>query len=89
MHDVLFEGCLPPQAGVTYPQCLEGQRACPPDDVGGVEGYAEYLEAMADRDHERHQEMLDWNGPFDAGASNARLATQAMQTGLPDWRDSD
>jgi hypothetical protein len=86
VHDVHFEGSPPPQSEVAYPQCLEGARACPPEDVGGIGGYEEYLEAMADPSHERHQEMLDWNGPFNPGAFNPRLATHVMQEGVPDWR---
>ncbi|MGO8677019.1 MAG: plasmid pRiA4b ORF-3 family protein [Limisphaerales bacterium] len=86
VHDVHFEGSPAPQPGVAYPQCLEGERACPPEDVGGTGGYTEYLEAMADPSHERHQEMLDWNGPFNPNAFNPRLATHVMQEGIPDWR---
>ncbi|HXJ61065.1 MAG TPA: plasmid pRiA4b ORF-3 family protein [Verrucomicrobiae bacterium] len=86
VHDVLFEGSPPPQPGVSYPQCLEGERACPPEDVGGIGGYADYLEAMADPSHEEHQHMLDWNGPFNPDAFNPRRATHVMQEGVPDWR---
>ncbi len=86
VHDVHFEGSPPPQPGVAYPKCLEGERACPPEDVGGIGGYAEYLEAMADPSHERHQEMLDWNGPFNPAAFNPHLANHVMQEGMPDWR---
>ena len=35
--------------------CVEGERNCPPEDVGGVWGYAEYLESLADPKHERHE----------------------------------
>ena len=45
-HEVVFEGCLRTETGQRYPLCLEGERACPPEDVGGVWGYAEYLEAL-------------------------------------------
>jgi len=76
VHDVHLEGSPPPQPGVAYPTCLEGERASPPEDVGGIGGYAEYLEAMADPSHERHQEMLDWNGPFNPDGVNPHLATQ-------------
>jgi Plasmid pRiA4b ORF-3-like protein/Domain of unknown function (DUF6398) len=86
IHEVLLEGCPPPQPGVAYPQCLEGERACPPEDVGGIGGFAEYLQAMADPSHERHQELMDWNGPFDPVAFNPRLTTHVMQEGMPDWR---
>jgi Domain of unknown function (DUF6398)/Plasmid pRiA4b ORF-3-like protein len=71
---------------MTYPQCLEGERACPPEDVGGIGGFADYLQAMADPSHERHQEMLDWNGPFSPDAFSPHLATHVMQEGMPDWR---
>jgi hypothetical protein len=47
-HEVLFEGCLRAERGQQYPVCLEGARACPPEDVGGTWGYQEYLEARAD-----------------------------------------
>jgi len=89
VHDVLFEGSPPQQPGMDYPQCLEGERACPPEDVGGIRGYAEYLEAMADPSHPRHQEMLNWRGPFNPNAFNPRLATHVMQEGMPGWRNMD
>ena len=53
-HEVLFEGCLRAEKGARYPLCLEGERACPPEDVGGTYGYQEYLEAMADPKHKEH-----------------------------------
>jgi len=43
------------------PRAASGR--CPPEDVGGPWGYAEYLEAMADPNHERHAEMVEWRGP--------------------------
>lgn len=86
-HEVLFEGEIPPEAGKQYPLCVEGERACPPEDVGGVWGYQEFVEAMADPGHERHDELREWvGGKFDTEAFNAKKATKAMRKGLPDWR---
>ena len=62
-----------------YPLCLEGERACPPEDVGGTWGYEEYLEAMADPDHERHDEFMGWRGPFDPEAFDPKKATKEMR----------
>ncbi len=47
-HEVLFEGRPPLEKYRKYPLCLEGEQACPPEDIGGVWGYADYLEALAD-----------------------------------------
>jgi hypothetical protein len=85
-HDVLFEGCLKAEKGDRYPLCLEGERNCPPEDVGGVWGYAEFLEAIGDPKHEEHDRMLEWAGEFDPEEFDAGKATKAMRRGLPDWR---
>lgn len=86
VHDVLFEGCLKAEKGGRYPLCVEGKRACPPEDVGGVWGYAEYLEAIADPNHEQHEDFIGWRGPFDAEEFDPVKTTRAMRRGLPDWR---
>ncbi len=85
-HEVLYEGSPPLEKGKKYPLCLEGERACPPEDVGGVWGYAEYLEALADPKHERHEEFMEWSGPFDPDDFDPKKATREMKKGLPDWR---
>ncbi len=86
-HEVVFEGCLPTDQGVRYPLCLEGERACPPDDVGGVDGYAEFLAAIADASHAEHKEWRAWaGGDFDPNSFDALAATKDMRRGLPDWR---
>jgi hypothetical protein len=86
MHEVVFEGTARAEPGGRYPVCVAGARACPPEDVGGVPGYEEYLAALADPDHERHEEFLGWRGRFDPEAFDATTATKRMRRGLPDWR---
>jgi len=66
LHEIILEKILEPEPRVTYPCCLEGARACPPEDVGGIWGYAEFLEAISDPNHEDHDEMVEWvGGEFD------------------------
>jgi len=78
-HEILVEKVLPPEPGARYPLCIAGKRACPPDDCGGPWGYAELLEALADPEHEEHEEMLEWVGgeldpeAFDLEEANAVL----------------
>ncbi|WP_182870549.1 plasmid pRiA4b ORF-3 family protein [Stieleria mannarensis] len=85
-HEVLFEGCLRAEKGLRYPICVEGERACPPEDVGGVWGYAEFLGVLADPEHEDHDHFTQWAGPFNADEFNPKKATKKMQRGLPNWR---
>jgi hypothetical protein len=87
-HEVLFEGIVSPDSKAKYPLCLEGARACPPDDCGGVWGYADLVEAIGDKKHERHDEMLECvGGKFDPEKFDPAKATKEMRKGLPDWRD--
>lgn len=61
-HEILFEGFPPADPKAKYPLCLEGARACPPEDCGGPWGCVDYLAAIADPEHEEHREMLDGEG---------------------------
>jgi hypothetical protein len=68
-HAVTVESRRPAQVGGKYPRCTGGERACPPEDVGGVSGYSEFLEALADRRHSEHESYREWiGGAWDAEA---------------------
>lgn len=86
-HEVLHEGSPPLEKGKKYPLCLEGERACPPEDVGGVWGYSDFLEAIADPKHEQHDDFVEWAGEFDPAEFDPKKATREMKKGLPDWRN--
>jgi len=65
-HVILVEKILPPAPGAQYPYCVTGKRACPPEDVGGIWGFEEFLEAIQDPKHEEHEAYLEWCGePYD------------------------
>ena len=61
-HEVLVERVFAESPRRRKLECIDGARACPPEDVGGVYGYAEFLEAMGDPSHERHAELRKWYG---------------------------
>lgn len=61
-HSITLEKIIPREAGIQYPICTGGARACPPEDCGGTWGYADFLEAIMEPNHESHEEMLEWAG---------------------------
>jgi hypothetical protein len=86
-HDIEFEGRFHQEKGEKYPRCIDGSRACPPEDVGGIWGYEEFLDALANKNHERHAEFKRWVGSkFDPEKFDAVGTTRRMQRGLPNWR---
>lgn len=65
-HIIKVEKLMPAQTGVRYPVCMDGKRACPPEDCGGVWGYEDFLKAVRNPRHPEHEEMLEWaGGSFD------------------------
>jgi hypothetical protein len=89
-HEVLFEGRPRAEAGRRYPICLDGERSCPPEDVGGVGGYADFLEAIRDKTHEEREALFEWvSGWFDPEEFDSGTATKSMKKGLPDWRSEN
>jgi hypothetical protein len=68
-HTIQVEDILEPNAERDYPACLNGRRACPPEDVGGIGGYAYFLEAIQDPQHAENEAYLAWiGGEFDPEA---------------------
>ena len=71
-HFITVEKILPAGPAVAPgAECLDGARACPPEDCGGVCGYVDLLKILRDPGHEEHESMLRWLGrPFDPEAFN-------------------
>jgi hypothetical protein len=61
-HDILLESLESGERGVRYPRCIDGERACPPEDCGGPPGYEEVVSALLDPDDEEHASTLEWVG---------------------------
>lgn len=80
-HELVIEKILPARSGIAYPVCLDGERACPPEDCGGIGGYAHLLKVINDPAHPEYEEMRVWLGQqfdpesFDMVRINKRLRT--------------
>lgn len=84
-HEIVVEKLLAWEPKKEYPRCTGGRRAAPPEDCGGIYGYADLLEALADPEHPDHEDQLDWlslDGPadFDPAAFNAHEVNQRLRT---------
>ncbi len=79
LHRITLEKIYPMVKPQRYALCVGGENACPPEDVGGVPGYYEFLDVIANPDHEEYEQMLEWCGgsfnpeSFDINATNANL----------------
>jgi hypothetical protein len=71
-HRIVVEKSLPAERGGHYPACTGGERACPPEDCGGVSGFERFLAAIANPGDDEHDSMLEWvGGSFDPTAWEA------------------
>ena len=59
-HRVIMEGIFLQKEERQYPNCLHGERACPPEDCGGVPGYYNLLDILKDKKHEEYEDMNQW-----------------------------
>ena len=78
-HEILVEKVLLSDPEVSYPMCLKGKRACPPEDCGGPWGYAEFLEAIQNPSHPEHEDLLEWiGGSFEPEACDLDKINQRL-----------
>lgn len=61
-HEVVIEDILPTQQELKHPVCIKGERACPPEDCGGIGGYADLLRIIRNPQDEEYQRMMEWLG---------------------------
>jgi hypothetical protein len=71
-HRITVEKILPPNpAAGRFAECLDGEGACPPEDCGGVWGYADLLKIIRNPKHKEFESMMEWlGGKFDPEAFN-------------------
>lgn len=78
-HKIVLEKILPPDDSFKHPVCLAGANACPPEDCGGIGGFDDLKEILANPQHPEHEEMKLWLDRdfdpelFDLDAANLML----------------
>jgi len=84
-HDIVIEKILPPEKGKKYPICIDGKRACPPEDCGGPWGYRDLLKVIANPKHKEYKNMMEWlGGSFDPEQFDAEETSQALKEPMSD-----
>jgi hypothetical protein len=79
-HTIVIEKILPPDPKQQLPMCVKGKRACPPEDVGGVWGYDNFLEAINNPKHPEHKMYKEWiGGKFDPEAFDLDGVNQVLR----------
>jgi hypothetical protein len=83
-HEVVVEEVTAEAAGAAVLQCLAGERACPPEDCGGIDGYYDMLERLRDPSAEDYEETRAWledatGGPFDPDVFDLKAVNRALK----------
>jgi len=85
-HTIKIERIAKAVPGIAYPRLTEAKGRCPPENVGGPWGYADFLEAVTDPKHERHAEVAEWiGGTFDPDVVEAEEHAQALAALVKQW----
>jgi hypothetical protein len=62
-HLITVEDILPDDGTLKgFAECIDGKRACPPEDCGGTPGYADFLDTISDPESEEYTSMIEWIG---------------------------
>jgi hypothetical protein len=78
-HVITLEKITPFDPKQQRPNCIKAKGACPPEDIGGVWGYSEFLEAMNDSNHPEHESFKEWiGGTFDPDLCDVDVINQRL-----------
>ncbi len=78
-HMIILEAIGPKEKGIKYPRCLDGARACPPEDCGSSPGYYRMLEILSDPEHDEYESMRDWAEDYDPEYFDKEEVTQCIR----------
>ncbi len=77
-HIIVIEKAEQLEDASIVPVCLDGARACPPEDCGSIWGYEKLLAAIKDPTHPEHAELMEWAGSIDPEAFDTAKVNQTF-----------
>ncbi|MCD6311697.1 MAG: plasmid pRiA4b ORF-3 family protein [Elusimicrobia bacterium] len=83
-HTIMLEAIGNKKKAVKYPRCIDGERACPPEDCGSSPGYYRLVEILSDSKHDEYEDMKMWAGDFEPEHFDREDATAGMRAPV-DW----
>jgi hypothetical protein len=87
-HEILVERRKMPHPQAWLPFLAAGERAGPPEDCGGIEGFQTMLQVLADPSHPDHDDTLTWVGEdYDPARFDVRAYRHALIMAYPGGKD--
>jgi hypothetical protein len=80
LHEVLTEKITPSPEPHPRPVVLAGERACPPEDCGGVPGYTDLLRALRSPKTPDDEDLRKWAGHYDPERFDLKAVNQRFQS---------
>jgi Plasmid pRiA4b ORF-3-like protein len=60
IHEIVLEKIVELDPSVEYPVCIDGARACPPEESGGPLGYQNVLLVLKNPSDPQYKETIEW-----------------------------
>lgn len=71
-HRLTLSNTRPGEPGIAYPRYIAGEGNAPPEDCGGIPGFYEKLDIVADPRHPDYDEIKEWLGNYDPDSIDER-----------------
>lgn len=83
LHKIFIEKITTIDPRQKYPFCIKAERACPPEDCGGIPGYLNMLNVIKDKNHSDYEDIMEWlDDDFDPEHVNLEEINKNLQETL-------
>jgi hypothetical protein len=78
-HEVVIETSLGVEDSLVYPACLDGRRACPPEDCGGIWAYRTLVDQATAPSGDESSAVGPWQADFNPDAFDPAEVNRALR----------